>query len=426
MSEFVLQSWPGLKAFVSASGANRGSHTFAGRSFKITDTTLLEVLSDGSTVSRGTIGGANFCSFADDGETMVICNGQTPYSYASNTLTQLSAITFDPVAVHYLNQQFIFTGSDNRFYVSDAGTTTVNALNTAVPESDPDGLTVAYPYNQILYLLSSNSCEPWDNVGTGNPPFERIDGAIIENVGCDSPHGVAQTPSAMYFISPEGIAYRIRGYSPEQISRPAVSKAFQGYTLNNYKAFTIVFDAQRFIVFAFDEATWVFAETVTEGGEWFELEDRGGVWPGTSYSFAYNKHLVGCGGNVLELDFDTFTNNGEVLTRERVLAVIAGEQLGRPRQRLEMSKLYLSLETGVGLTSGQGENPQIIVQPSYDGGKTFGIETFINTGRLGETEKDVEWSNMHQFKQLVVRLKATDPVAWNLYTASIDLRTVGQ
>ena len=423
LSEFILMPWPGLKSFSTGSGIDRGQHVFNNLTYKVSGITLYEIDAAGTQTAIGTIAGSRFCSFADNGTTMVICNGSTPYSFTGSTqLTSLTAITFNPKVVTYLNKQFIFDGDDGNFSVSDPGTTTINALNNAEPESAPDALVAPFVYNQILYLFGKKTIEPWDNTGTGNPPFERIDGGILEDVGTLSPYGITSTPNAIYFIAFDGVAHRMVGFRAESISNPAVSRLFQSYTLDTVKAFTITFDGQPFCVFVFDEATWAFSETLSE---WFELDDRGARWLGTSCVSNYGKRLIGDAGNVHELDFDTFTNNGNFIGRERILQVIAGETFGSPRQRIEMSKLRISLEAGVGATTGQGADPILIVQPSYDGGKAYGKEYWLRTGRLGEHETDVEWHHMAQFKQLAIKLRMTDPIKWVLAAASIDLREAG-
>ena len=431
LSEFILMPWPGRKAFsAGAGGEDRGMHVFQDLIYKVSGTTLFEIDSAGVQTSRGSIADTRFCTFADNGTTMMITNGNTPYSFTGTALTLETAITTNPRAVTYLNSQFILDGDDGLFSTSDPSSTTFNALNVAEPESAPDPLTFPFAYNQILELFGTKTLEPWDNTGTGNPPFARIDGGIVEGVGCLSPYGATVTPNFMYFVSFDGVANRVSGFKAEPITPPAVSRLFQTYNLSTYKAFTITFDAQRFVVFAFDEATWVFSEQLNLLSDdpskwWFELEDRGNKWPVTSYVNHFGKRLAASGGDVLELDFDTFTDDGNTIIRERVLAVIAGETFGDPRRYLEMSKLYLTLETGVGLSTGQGDDPQIMVQASTDGGKTYGKETWISTGRLGEFNTDVEWSNQVQFKQLAIRLRMSDPIMWALYKASIDLREAG-
>ncbi len=430
LSEFILMPWPGRKAFSSGSGNDRGMHIFQDKIYKVSGVTLIEINAAGTQTSRGTIAGSNFCSFADNGTTMMITNGLTPYSFSGTTLTLLTAITTNPKAVTYLNLQFIIDGDDGKYAVSNPDSVVFNALNVAEPESSSDVLVSPFVFNQILYLFSTETIEPTDNIGTGNPPFARIDGGILEGVGCLSPFGVTITPNFMYFVSFDGVANRISGFRAEPITPPAVSRLFQTYTLDTYKAYTITFDSQRFVVFAFDEATWVFSEQLNLLSDdpskwWFELEDRGNRWPVMSYVSLFGKRLAASDGDVLELDFDTFTDDGNTIIRERVLAVIAGETFGDPRRFLEMAKLYLTLEAGIGLNTGQGSDPQIMVQASTDGGKTYGKETWIDIGRLGEFNTDVEWSNQVQFKQLAIRLRMSDPIAWTLYKGSIDLREAG-
>lgn len=430
ISPVILLPWPGLKLFASGGALHfdRGMHVFNDVLYSVSGSNLYSISSAGVKTSIGAIAGGSRTMIANNGAEMVVSNGLTPYSYNGTTLSSLSAITFNPRTVDYLNNQFIFDGDDGRFSVADVGLTTVDGANYATPESAPDDLVVPRVFNQLLYNYGTDSIEPWDNVGNGNPPFERMNGAIIEDVGALSPYAVTNTPDAMYFIGRNGMGYQIKAFQAVVITPPAIAAEFQTYTLTNVFANTITFDGQRFCIFTFptDGKTWVYGENT---GLWFELDHgaNGGRYRGGSYAFCYNKHLFHDyeTGDIYELDFDTYTNDGETIRRERTLSILAGETMGSPGLSLEMSKLRLSLETGTGLTTGQGQFPKIMVQASMDGGRTWGQETWLDTGTLGDFSKIVEWDNMQVFKQLVIRLVMTDPVKWVLYSASIDLREAG-
>ena len=140
---------------------------------------------------------------------------------------------------------------------------------------------------------------------------------------------------------------------------------------------------------------------------------------------AFGGCFVFDGGNIYKMNKNTYSFMGNVLPRKKIIPVIAGETFGDPRQTLEMSKFYLSLETGEGLLTGQGENPEIMIRASVDAGKTWGQEHREPLGRLGDFEVDVEWDNMQQFRQMFIEISVSDPVPVHIYRASIDLRVVG-
>lgn len=428
LTEFSLYPFPGLKSWSTGNGPDRGLIVYNNALYQVAGSNLYSVNSSGTQTSVGAIAGTGQVGFVDDGTTLFITTGDSYYSYDGTTL---STVTVTPTAmdqITFLNRQGIVDGSDGKFYVSDvADLTTYGSANSAFPESDPDALVAPYAYNQILYLFNESTIEPWENVGVGSPPFERIDGGIIEDVGCLSPDGITHTRNFMYFVGHDGVAYRLTGSALEPISTHPISKAMRGYTLNTYKAFVVPIDGQRIVVFAFEEATWAYNESIGGHNAWFELDDGGLEWPGSSYARIYGKDLIADrdSGNIYELDFDTYTNNGSAITRERVLRVISGETFGSPRLKLEMSRLRLGLETGVGLITGQGSVPRVMVQFAVDGGRTWGKEFWVSAGRMGEFDTSVSVEHMMQFRELAIRVRMTDPVKWVLTSASIDVREAG-
>ena len=424
----VLHSFPGLLTLSDNTPASdRGAHVFNNVLYVIQGTTLYSVNSIGVRTSVGTITGSGPCSMENNGAVMVICNGSTPYSYDGTTLSSLSAITFNPKVVKYLNNQFIFDGDDGRLGFADAGTTTVGGTSYLTPESSPDALVAQHVFNQVLWAFGSNSAEPYENTGTGTPPFERINGGIIEDIGLSSPYAVTNTEIGMYFMDISGTVYRVQAFQAIPITSSGQSYTFAQYTLSDCIAMTFNMDGQKFVKFDFptDGKTWVFSEEV---GAWFELDRNGDRYLAGAVIESYGG-IYGVGyadGNIYKLDYDTYTDDGETITRERVFSVISGSDFGVSGASLEMSKLRIMLETGTGTNDGgQGDNPQIMVQSSIDGGRTWGSEQWIEIGRLGAFDTVVEYHNMMVFRMITFRIRFTDPARLTLFNASLDVREAG-
>jgi len=90
-----------------------------------------------------------------------------------------------------------------------------------------------------------------------------------------------------------------------------------------------------------------------EGGQWFEVSSGvdGGRYIGSSYAFAFGKHLIGDyrNGNLYELDDDTYTENGTAIRRVRDSGPMHGGLIQRPGKRIEMNRFELIMETGTGI-----------------------------------------------------------------------------
>jgi hypothetical protein len=75
-----------------------------------------------------------------------------------------------------------------------------------------------------------------------------------------------------------------------------------------------------------------------------------------------------------------------------------------------MHRLELDMESGVGLVTGQGENPQAMLQWSDDGGKTWSNEYWAEIGKIGNYLTRVAWNRLGMFRQRQYRVQISDPI----------------
>lgn len=423
---------PGAKPFsVGVSGElERGVHDFNGVLYKVSGTTLYEISSTGTQTSIGTISGSFRCSFINDATTMVIVSGGLVYSYNGTTLQEETDSDFEsPQTVAYLNNQAIYDGTNNRFAVSDAGLLTIiNSLNYGAAESAGDDLVRVYAFNQVLYLLGQKTIEPWYNTGEGEPPFARIEGGII-TVGLGAMFSVSNNDNFMYFFSDDRSIYRVSGQSSfTKVINPAIGYTFQQYeTVSDAIGNCFTFNGQNFYMLTFpsQNKTWVYSES---SDSFFELSTGvdGSRHLSNSYVYIYGKHLISDynSGDIYEWDFDTFTDNGETIKRVRQTRTLDGGLLSPQAvgKTIFMGELEVIMNTGnTDLLSGQGSNPEIMLRYSDDGGRTW--SGYIN-GLVGEKSQHnikVKFSPLGSFRQRIIELSATDPLAWEIYGARAEI-----
>lgn len=429
-SRYVLQSFYGLKSFTTKSGsADRGMLKNQGKLYKVTDTTLYEVASNGVHTSLGFIPGSNRCIMSAMGSQVIIANGGgNIYTWDGTTLTQNTDPNLgNPNGVAVLNNQAIYDqGNGQGFDVSDVGTpNTINGLNNAQAESFSDDLIIPYAYRETLYLMGAETIELWWNSGQGNPPFDKIQGAVI-NQGLGAKYSVADNPDFIFFFGADKQFHTLTAGSSAVdtvISTPALAKQMQDYSVtDDCIGFTMELEGQWFYVatFPFEDITWVYPV----GGEWFQWGSSAtGRIRANSYVNIFGKHLVGDyqSGNIYELDAETYTDAGETIIRTRDSAPIHGGLFQQDGRAFELNRLEIFLETGVGLVSGQGSDPYLIISVSRDGGKTFGTERFVRVGKLGEQIKVTTGSFGRFNSSCIVRLRVSEPIFWSIYYAKAEL-----
>jgi Neuraminidase (sialidase) len=145
----------------------------------------------------------------------------------------------------------------------------------------------------------------------------------------------------------------------------------------------------------------------------------------SSYAHIYSKRLVADrrNGNIYELDFDTFDDNGDTIIRQRDTVKISGKELGFPGKEIFMDRLELVIETGTGIITGQGSDPRIMMSYSDDGGRTWSPEQWGYIGKMGDFtySQNPYWTDLGSFHERQFRFKVSDPVKVTLISANADI-----
>ncbi len=81
----------------------------------------------------------------------------------------------------------------------------------------------------------------------------------------------------------------------------------------------------------------------------------------------------------------------------------------------------LDIETGLGLASGQGEDPVARLRISRNGGHTWEPEQLQSFGKVGEYSVLVDWWQQGQARQFAYEIVITDPVPSRIAQAIIVL-----
>ena len=419
----VLMPWPGLALFGSAAGDNRGMLEHRNTLYKVTGATLYKVDTAGNHVSLGTIPGPDRCILEGIGSNVVVVSAGRAFQYDGSTVTEITDPDLEsPRSCAHLNNQMIYDGASARFGVSDVGdATSINGLNYASAESEPDALVRVFTHSQFLYLLGERSIETWYNSGVGNPPFDRIEQGIMQ-IGLQALHSVAFNDDAWYFLADDNHVYRVAGLSRTRVTDDSTHLRISGYDVaTDAIGMCMDLDGQRFYELTFPDAD----ETLlySENGGWTTLSSDGGRHFADSYAYFNRRHLVADrrSGQIYELDFNTYTDAGLPIVRIRDSAPIHSGLLNKPGVNMEMNGFEVVMETGAGVLSGQGSDPKIALQTSDDGGKTWGTERWVSFGKTGEFNERVFWRALGSFWQRQIRLTISDPVFASIHSAYAEV-----
>lgn len=143
------------------------------------------------------------------------------------------------------------------------------------------------------------------------------------------------------------------------------------------------------------------------------------VWGPRVYMNAWGKHLVGSRGSGAISRMDI------TIGSELDATAIRRMRIGPPiwassRQRLNVDRFELKVEPGLGLTSGQGANPQVMLATSTNA-KTWGSERVATAGAQGHYDQRVFWTRCGSSDTMwVPKIVLSDPIPWKLSGAEID------
>lgn len=427
-NETVLSPFPGLKPFGSAgTGAPRGLGVYKDKLYAVNGSSLFYVNASGSSTNLGSIGGGGRCVLEEDTARLVVTTGATkPYQYDGTTLTPGSDVDLPNAStVTYIKNRVVYDGNNADVVFADLGAPLiVDSSNITSADNKPDDMVAVKAYRDQLFAFGFNSIVPYYNSGVGNPPYSTIQNAISE-IGTSAPYSIASNYRSLYFLGNDLNIYRIGGLQPEPVGNPAIGNAIRGYSSHSGaygKCFT--WNHTNFYMITFPGfATWLYAE----GIGWTNLAFGQDAEPHLiyDYAFVYGKHLVQDrrNSNIYELDFDTFTDNGESIDRQRDTIKISGKDLGFPGKEIYMQSLELVVETGTGIITGQGSDPRVMMSFSDDGGRTWSTEQWGYIGKMGEFTygQNPCWRDLGSFYERQFRFRMSDPVKFVIVSANADI-----
>jgi hypothetical protein len=328
-------------------------------------------------------------------------------------------------SVDYIDDHFIATESDSgNFIWSDVLSSTFDVLNTQATNGAPDKLVAVFVARRTIVFFGSRSLEQWYDSGGGDIPFSRIDGAFFE-VGCAARYSIAELDGLFWLGSTDkgiGPVWTLAGGIPKPISTPAIDNAIaQWPDPSDAQAFTYTQEGHSFYVLSSVSGNETWAYDITTG-QWHQrawLNPNTGtldrIRPSCHLYFA-GRNLVGDRetGDVYEYDLNTYADNGNPLP-----AIRACETLQSELQMQRNFSFQLDMDTGIGIETGQGSDPQAMLRYSKDGGRTWSSSIWRALGRIGEYSSRAVWRRIGGGRRVVLEVTITDPVKRNITGAYI-------
>lgn len=415
---------PGLKPFTTVgTGPIRGRAVMDGVLYVVSGSSLHSVDASGGVVDFGGIGtnATGMVSLDHNGKQLVVVNDNTGYVYDRllDTLEQITDPSFQSASATLaldLYHVFVKLNSDEFFLSALADPTTYDALDFATAEGEPDRLVNLAQNARQLFLCGTRTIEPWYN-SADTFPFDRISGAYIDK-GLGAKFSIVNLDNSLFWLGDDRIVYRLDGFSAQRISTHAIEQAIEGYSgIGDAIGDAFTLKGHAFYVLTFPgQGTWVYDAATRRWHEWQSFGQADFL--GCCFADVYGATVVGEreGNRLFTLDPGTMDDAGEPILYEATSAPLYAEGA-----TVRMGNFEIIFETGVGTLSGQGEDPQAMLQYSDDGAKTWSSELWRTIGRRGDYDHVVDWNRLGAFKQRVMRVRVSDPIGPALLGANADI-----
>ncbi len=432
-SPMVFYPTPGAVAFSTAPTQIGGRAMFEmdGLAFTVIGPTFYEVFSDGTVTSRGTLAvdanPATISSNGDGGGQLFITSGDVGYCYDLTSHVLTTEITSGCTMGGMLDGYFLaLDAATSTVKVSDLlDGTTWDPTQYFQRSAQPDPWRAMIVADQQIWLFGGQTSEVWYNAGTSPLPFALNRSSGMQYGIAGTGFSAANVGGAIMWVSENKDGGRqllmTQGYLATPVSTRAIEWQLSRLTsVNDGEALVYQDQGHTHYCLNFLAADVTICYDATEQewhkrGTWVVADNQYHVWRAQSHCYAFGKHLVAdrLSNTIYQISVTLGTEiGGGPLRRLRRAPSLFNQNLPMP-----VNDFQVLCEAGLGLSSGQGSDPQMMLRISPNGGKTFWSERSRSVGALGNYGKRAIWTRCGTAPMWTPEISVTDPIPWRIHGA---------
>lgn len=427
---FRLARADGLASWATVgTGPIEGMYSDHGLLYVVSGGGFYSVTSTPTATLRGAVGSSAEIDMDSNETAVVIVSPPDAYHYTPGTTTFAQITDSDFTSrgagdVEFCDNFMLFREPDTgRFFGADLGSvSSFDALNFATAEGSPD-TTVGLKVDQRQVLqFGERSLELWSIRDISGFPFERLEPGFVER-GCVNGKTVAKLDQSVFWVADDYTVRRLDGLTPLRVSTHAVEQWLRTVTLLSLRGYAYSRDGHLFYLLTAPEGCFFFN---VNSQTWSNRSTYGSepAWNWGNPVQYDGRILVGSTvSNVIaELDPETYTEVGpttQVMSWTYMPIYPAGAR------RVFFDRLEIVCEVGVGLTSGQGSDPRILLSFSDDGGQTWHNLPTKSLGAIGQYATRVHWDGLGSCASAhgrVFRATISDPVQATILDTQVTMR----
>jgi hypothetical protein len=363
-----LVGTPGTLFHVNVgSGPIRGIHVFNDLMYLVSGGTLYSVDEDKNiSSSLGTLQtSSGRVVMADNGleptggDQLVLADGNFIYIFDVGT-SAFSTISIAAHTICFLGGYFIADIGGSQFQVSGLyDGTSWNSLDKSTADSSPDDLLAVFNNHNELWLFGEYTTEVWYQSGSGNPPFARLSGGVID-FGCAARYSISQGSNSVFWLGTirdenqgefAGICMT-SGYSAQIISTPSINYLISQYAnIDDAFGYCYTEEGHEFYVITFPvgNATWAYDITTNLWHERSLYSDnpyKVNRHVSNCYIYFKRKHYIGDyrNGYLYQMSSGFYDDNGQPIVSFRTTDYIYDAEA---LNNIFINKIQVDAEVGV-------------------------------------------------------------------------------
>lgn len=434
----ILLGVPGLAlAFTLPDTPTRGQFAQDGRSWAIGGSSFYETTTGAAVLIGGVANDGNpaqFVSNGQDGHQLMILSAGIVYCFDLNssaftTVTGTSSFPAGTIlGLDYMNGFFIVATTVEIAISASLDGTSWNAAQVGQRLLATDYLAAIIALPPNLWMIGSLGTEVWYDNGASVFPFGPIPNVFID-AGIAARLSLMRLDNSVAWIAQSRYGARMvveasAQYVPIRISTHAIEASLNACaTVTDFVGYAYLEEGHTFYVLTSvaNQLTWVY-----DVGEklWHQRLYKNPVNGNEDAQLAWNHvalngntHWVGDrrNGNIYTQSLSTYSDNGDPIVATR-----ACPHLSQQKHRIFYPGLQIDCQMGVGLNTGQGSHPQIMLDWSNDGGETYGNIVNTSIGLIGEYKNRAIFRQLGSGRNRVFRVSISDPVSRCFLNAYLD------
>ncbi len=347
---------------------------------------------------------------------------------------------FPPITPFYLDGYGIYIKSNvKRIYISsNEDFSAIDALDFASPNAFPDNVVCGDVINAEIYFICQFTTEIWYDAGTSPFPLLRRPN-ILFNWGTSAPYSLATASNnCMFWLAQNKnggkVVVMLQNYQIQIISDKALNDKLQEYTYvddaigmivewtGKIFYFLTIPSADVTWVFDFDSASWRQRSSVRYLSPAMSQDYVEGRYMASCHIYHNNQHYIGDyqSGKIYRLSSTNYMDGTNPMINEAISAPVHIKQ-----NRLSILSLQPIFEPATALPTGQGSDPLVCLQYSPDGGYTWSKEMYATMGKIGEYAGRCKFNKVGYGRNIVFKIRNSDPVYKVLKGAILEFEDTG-